>query len=78
MKPVGWPYRKYKHMFKIKALLGGPHDQDYGILGSILGSPRLGNYQVATSIRPHKSQRPAAPADRACRRRSHPSRGTSV
>ena len=27
-------------------LIGGPHNKDHSILGSILGSPILGNYQV--------------------------------
>ena len=26
--------------------IGGPHNKEYNILGSILGSPLLGNYQI--------------------------------
>ena len=29
-------------------LFGGPHNKDYNLLGSILGSPFLGNYQMTS------------------------------
>ena len=33
-------------------LVGGPYNKDYSILGSILGSPILGNYQVGFRMIP--------------------------
>ena len=34
-------------------VLGGPYNKDYNILGSILGSPILGNYYMVSDLVPH-------------------------
>ena len=30
--------------------MGGPHIKEYSILGSILGSPNFGNYQIDDAV----------------------------
>ena len=39
----------YRGFLKLGVPFGGPHNKDYSILGSILGSPILGNYHMSYS-----------------------------